>query len=59
MPGTKKKQNKSSKHKQHGGRKGKGPALVVRVGPAHPRPRLRPKLHPHPRPRTTVVCNIL
>jgi hypothetical protein len=50
------KQNKKTKV-QTGGKKRKDRGLVVRVGPAHPRPRLQP--HPRPRPRTTVVCNIM
>jgi hypothetical protein len=56
-----KKQN-VSKHQSGGKRKVKGKndrALVVKVGPAHPRPRLHPHPRPRPRSRTTVVCNIM
>ena len=56
-----KKQN-MPKPQSGGKRKVKGKkdrALVVRVGPAHPRPRLPPHPRPRPRPRTTVVCNIM
>ena len=54
-----KKQNKTSKTSQEGG-KIKDRAIVVRVGrpPHHPRPR-RPQPPRRRPPKTTFVCNIM